>query len=320
MKIAILDRSTLGYDTPLDKIEELGEVLSYDTTTQSEIYERTRDVEVIIVNKIKITRDIIKNAERLKLICVFATGYDNIDVCAASEFSVGVCNVPGYSTQSVALFTVATVLALVTHLKEYNRYVTSGEYSRSTSANRLIPVYNEIYGRTWGIIGYGNIGRVVGNAARSLGAKVIVNKKHDDPTLECVSVDELCRLSDIITIHCPLNDETRALINESRISLMKKNVIIVNSARGAVLCEDAIARAVIEGRIGAFGSDVYAIEPFGKDHPYTEIMERDNVLLTPHCAWGAYEARERCAGVIADNIKAYFSGKILNRVDITGQN
>ena len=319
MKIVILDRSTLGYDTPLNKIEELGDLYCYDNTSENEISERINDADVIIVNKIKITREIIKEAKKLRLICVFATGYDNIDTRAAAEYSVGVCNVPGYSTQSVALFTVATVLSLVTHLREYNRYVTSGEYSKSSSANRLSPVYNEIYGKTWGVIGYGNIGRAVGDVARSLGAKVIVNKKHNDPLCECVSVDELCRRSDIITIHCPLNNETRSMINDDRIALMKNNVIIVNSARGAVVSEEGIARALIEGRIGAFGSDVYSIEPFGNDHPYIKIMERDNVILTPHCAWGAYEARERCAVIIADNIKAYFDNKILNRVDIPGQ-
>lgn len=320
MKIVILDRTTLGMDTPLNEIEQLGEVVCYDNTAKDEISERIRDAEVVIVNKIKLTREIIKNAEKLRLICVFATGYDNIDISAAREYSVGVCNVPGYSTESVTLYTVATALSLVTHLREYNDYVTSGEYTRGNSANRLIPVYNEVCGKTWGIIGYGNIGRAVGRVAEALGAKVIVNKRTKDDSCEWVSIDELCRRSDIITIHCPLNDMSREMINDDRISLMKKSVVIVNSARGAVVDERAIANAIKEGRIGGFGCDVYSKEPFAKDHPYTEIMTCKNVLLTPHAAWGAYEARERCASVIADNINAYFSGKILNRVEIAGQN
>lgn len=319
MKIVILDRTTLGMDTPLYEIEQLGEVVCYDNTAKDEISERIRDAEVVIVNKIKLTREIIKNAEKLRLICVFATGYDNIDISAAREFSVGVCNVPGYSTESVTLFTVATVLSLVTHLREYNDYVTSGEYIRGNSANRLVPVYNEIYGKTWGIIGYGNIGRAVGKVAEALGARVIVNKRTYDSSCECVSVNELCKRSDIITIHCPLNDETRGMINDKRIGIMKKSVIIVNSARGAVVDEEAIANAITDGRIGGFGCDVYSKEPLSPDHPYTAIMKRENVLLTPHAAWGAYEARARCASIIADNIKAYFSNKILNRVEIAGQ-
>ena len=319
MKIVILDRSTLGEDTPFDKIEELGSVVYYDNSAEDVIPERIADAEVIIVNKVKITREIIKNAHKLRLICVFATGFDNIDISAAREYSVGVCNVPGYSTESVMLFTVATVLSLVSHLREYNDYVTSGEYTRGNSANRLIPVYNEIYGKTWGIIGYGNIGRAVGRVAEALGATVIVNKRSKDDRCECVSVDELCRRSDIITIHCPLNDMSREMINAKRISLMKKSVIIVNSARGAVVDERAIADAIKDGCIGGFGCDVYSKEPFSCDHPYTEIMGYKNVLLTPHAAWGAYEARARCASVIADNIKAFFSEKILNRVDIIGQ-
>lgn len=320
MKIVILDRSTLGEDTPLDKIEQLGDVVCYNYTAPEDIKERIHDADVIIVNKIKITRENIKNAQKLRLICVFATGYDNIDISAAREFSVGVCNVPGYSTESVTLFTVATALSLVTHLREYNNYVTSGEYTGGNSANRLIPVYNEVYGKTWGIIGYGNIGRAVCKVAQALGAKVIVNKRTNDDSCECVSVDELCRRSDIITIHCPLNEGTVGMINNERISMMKKSVIIVNSARGAVVDEEAIAKAVKEGRIGGFGCDVYSKEPFDKNHPYTEIMRYDNVLLTPHAAWGAFEARERCASIIADNIKSYFNCKTLNRVDIIEQN
>ena len=319
MNIVILDKAAMGEDTPFSILEKYGNITEYDKTLPSEVVARIADADVVIMNKIKMTDEVISSVKNLKLICVFATGYDNIDTRAAAEYSVGVCNVPGYSTQSVALFTVATVLSLVTHLREYNRYVTSGEYSKSSSANRLSPVYSEIYGKTWGVIGYGNIGRAVGDVARSLGAKVIVNKRHNDPLCECVSVDELCRRSDIITIHCPLNNETRSMINDDRIALMKNNVIIVNSARGAVVSEEGIARALIEGRIGAFGSDVYSIEPFGNDHPYIKIMDRDNVILTPHCAWGAYEARERCAVIIADNIKAYFDNKILNRVDIPRQ-
>jgi glycerate dehydrogenase len=228
---------------------------------------------------------------------------------------VGVCNVPGYSTDSVALFTVANVLSLYTHLREYNEYVTSGEYSRSGIPNKLTPVYHEIKGKTWGIIGLGNIGKAVAEVAKALGARVIANKRTPVEDYECVDVDTLCRESDIITIHCPLNDESRNLINKDKIDLMKKDVVIVNEARGAVVNEYDITEAIKKGMIGAFGSDVYSTEPFSTDHPFYEIKDFCNVLFTPHAAWGSYESRLRCIGIICDNISAYISGDRKNRVD-----
>ena len=315
MKITVLDKNTLGEDTPFNKIEAIGEVTYYDFTPKELIAQRIKDSEVVIVNKVKLSRDEIAAASKLKLICVFATGYDNIDLIAAREYSVGVCNVPGYSTDSVAMYTVTTVLALAAHILEYNRFVTSGEYTASGMANRLVPVYHEINGKTWGIIGYGNIGRAVGKIAEAMGAKVIVNKRTPVEGVECVSVEELCLRADIITLHCPLNEQTKYLINKNMLDLMKKDAILVNAARGAVLDEQAVADAVREGRIGGFGCDVYSQEPFNEMHPYYEIMKLDNVLLTPHAAWGAYEARERCSSIIADNIISYIEGETLNRVD-----
>ena len=315
MKIVILDKFSLGLDTPLDCLHRFGEVLSFDASTQSEAIERTRDADVIILNKVKITRELMEKAERLKLVCVFATGYDNIDIEAARELGIAVCNVPGYSTDSVTLFTVSTVLALSSHLIEYNSFVKSGEYSASGVPNRLTPVYHELSGKTWGIIGYGNIGRAVGRVAEALGARVIVSKRTPVDDALCVDIDTLCRESDIITIHCPLNHESSGIINRERLDLMKREVILVNEARGAVLDEEAVAQAIEEGRIGAFGCDVYSTEPFLKSHPYYRIKSRDNVLLTPHAAWGSYEARVRCIGIIADNIEAFINQKSLNRVD-----
>lgn len=315
MKIVILDRATIGFDTPLSVLDSFGEVVCYDSSTHDEAILRSHDADVIILNKVKITRDILLNAKNLKLVCVFATGYDNIDIASARELNVGVCNVPGYSTDSVALFTVSTVLALASHLFEYNSYVKTGEYSLSEAPNKLTPVYHDIKGKTWGIIGYGNIGRAVGRVAQALGARLIVNKRTPCENVECVDLDRLCRESDIITVHCPLNEETKGLINAEKIALMKKNVILVNEARGAVLDETAIANAVLQKDIAAFGCDVYSTEPFGKDHPYNTIKDMPNVVLTPHAAWGSYESRERCINLIAENITSFVSGKMLNRVD-----
>lgn len=316
MKIAVLDRFSLGEDTPFDCLYNLGEVVIYNSTSPCEIVDRLSDVDVVILNKIKMTADVIYSAKNLKLICVFATGFDNIDLDAARKTGVAVCNVPAYSTDSVALFTVATVLSLVTHLNEYRDFVSSGKYTLSGVPNRLVPVYHELNGKTWGIIGYGNIGKAVGNIATAFGAKLVVNKRTPIDGVRCVDIDTLCKESDIITVHCPLNEKTRCLINEERLALMKPDVVLVNEARGAVLSEDAVANALIQGKIGAFGCDVYSSEPFDMDHPYNKIMHLNNCILTPHAAWGSYESRVRCINIIAENIKSFFDGKMLNRVDI----
>lgn len=315
MKIVILDKASLGEDTPLQVLNRFGEVIVYDQSTPEESAERASDADVIIINKIKVTRAIMDSCRNLKLVCVFATGYDNIDVVAAREKGIAVCNVPGYSTDSVTLFTVSTALALFSHLFEYNEFVKSGEYFAVGMPNRLTPVYHDLNGKVWGIIGYGNIGRAVGRVASAFGARVIVYKRNPCSDAECVDIDTLCRESDIISVHCPLNDQSRGIINADRISMMKPGVILVNEARGAVLDEAAVADGVENGKIAGFGCDVYSVEPFGPNHPYERIKGRSNVILTPHAAWGSYEARERCINIIAENITAFNEGKILNRVD-----
>ncbi len=315
MKIVILDRASIGSDTPLSVLDKFGEVISYDSSTPEQAVERSMDADVIILNKVKATRALMQFSTKLKIICVFATGFDNIDIQSAAEYNIAVCNVPGYSTDSVVLYTVSTVLALASHLLEYNDFVRCGDYSSSGTPNLLTPVYHDLKGKTWGIVGYGNIGRAVGKVASALGCRVIVNKKTPTNDAECVDIDTLCRNSDIISVHCPLNESSRNLISAEKIALMKDSVILVNEARGAVLDEDAVAAAVKNGSIGGFGCDVYSTEPFGKNHPYYEIKEMKNVILTPHCAWGSYESRERCINIIAENIEAFINGKSLNRVD-----
>lgn len=316
MKIAVLDKKTLGDDTPLSEIEKHGELICYDSTPSELVSERIIGVDVVIVNKVKITRDVIMSSDSLKLICVFATGYDNIDVAAAKEKGIGVCNVPGYSSESVAMYTVATVLALATHIMAHNEFVKSGEYTKSGMANRLTPVYHEISGMVWGVVGYGGIGRAVARIAEAMGAEVVVCKQTDDKSVRCVDIDTLCKISDIVTLHVPLTEKTFHLISAERIENMKRNVILVNEARGNVVDEAAVASAVMNRKIGAFGCDVYSKEPFDSEHPYVKIKDMENVLLTPHAAWAAYEARARCAEIIGKNILSFKEGKILNRVDI----
>ena len=316
MNICVLDRSSMGEDTPFEAIYRFGNVKIYDCTSPEEIFERTNNADVIITNKVKITSEVLKKAKNLKLICVFATGFDNIDISAAKEHGVAVCNVPGYSTDSVALLTVATALSLWSHLNDYQSYVTSGEYTSSGVANRLIPVFHELRGKSWGIVGFGNIGRAVAKVAEAFGMRVLVNKRTPISDYECVDIDTLCRESDIISLHCPLNDETRKIINSERLSLMKSEAILVNEARGAVVDEEAVADAITNNIIGGFGCDVYSKEPFPKEHPYAKIMNFKNVILTPHAAWGAYEARVRCVNTISANIQSFLDKKTLNRIDI----
>lgn len=317
MKITVLDKASLGTDTPFEFLGSLGDIEMFDATPPELLAERAGNSDVIIINKIKITREVLLAAkERLKLICVFATGYDNVDTVTAKELGIAVCNVPAYSTQSVALYTMSTTLALVTHLNEYRGYVNSGEYTKSGVPNKLTPVYHELDGMVWGIVGLGNIGKEVARLATAFGAKIIACKRTPVDFCECVSLDELCERSDIITLHCPLNDGTREIINAERIGRMKDGVIIVNEARGAVLNENDVANAVLSGKIGGFGCDVYSTEPFGSDHVYNKIKHLDNIILTPHAAWGSYESRTRCIKIIVNNIRSFMSGEKLNRVDI----
>ena len=315
-KITVLDSATLGYDLDLSPLSNMGDVEIYENTSPEMVESRIEDSDVVVINKIKLNESNLSNAKKLKLICIAATGYDNIDIPFCRSKNIAVCNVVGYSTQSVSQITVATVLSLASHLGEHNDTVKSGRYTDSGVANSLTPVYHEIAGKTWGIVGYGNIGRQVGRVAEAFGCRVIACRRNPDGDEKYRTLEELCEESDIITVHTPLNASTKGIISREAIAKMKKDVIFVNAARGAVTDEKALADAVKEGRIGAFGSDVYSVEPFGKDHPFYEIKELPNVCLTPHMAWGAYEARVRCLGEIIENIKAFYEGRERCRVDL----
>ncbi len=314
MNIVILDYATLGYDLDLSPAEKFGTVIKYETTHQEDAKERVKDAHIVIVNKIKMNETVLSGAKNLKLICETATGFDNIDIEYCKKMGIAVANTPAYSSPCVAQVTVSMVCSLITHLTEYERCVSSGAYTDGGVANCLIPVYNELCGRTWGIIGYGNIGKAVGRVAEAFGCRVIVNKRTPSDSCECVDVDTLCRESDIISIHCPLSPETRNLIDERRFSLMKKDAIVINVARGAVWDENAAANAIKNGKIGGLGCDVFSTEPFSKDHPFYEIKSLDNVILTPHMAWGSFESRTRCFSTVISNIENYLNGTPSNLV------
>ncbi len=315
MKIVVLDRLTLGEDLDLSPAKQFGELVCYDKTEPQEVAERVSDADVIFVNKVKLGEN-LKDAKSLKIICEAATGYDNIDLDFCRSHGIAVCNVPGYSVWSVAQVTVSIVLNLVNHLPEYTRATRDGSYSHGTSANILTPVYHELYGKTWGIVGYGGIGSRVGAVAEALGCRVLAYKRTPVSGAECTDIDTLVRESDIITVHIPLSEETRGLISKERIAAMKPNAIFVNTARGAVTDEAALCQAVKEGRIAGFGTDVYSVEPFPADSPFYQIKDYDNVCLTPHMAWGGKETRERCFAEMLSNMQAFFDGTIRNRVDL----
>lgn len=314
MKTVFLDAATLGDDIDLSPVTSMGETVIYPHTAPSEVSQRIGDAETVIINKVKLNRDTVGEATKLRLVCIAATGCDNVDLEYMKSRGVAVCNVSGYSTDSVAQTTLAMVLSLATHLREYNGWVRSGSYSAGSVPNRLEPVYHEISGKTWGIVGLGNIGRRVAAAAVAMGCRVIANKRVPVPDFECVDIDTLCKNSDIITLHTPLTEETRGLISRERIAMMKKDAILVNVARGAVCDEAALCEAVKNGRLGAVGVDVYSQEPFSDSSPYTEIMGFDNVLLTPHMAWGSFEARSRCIAEIAENIRSFEAGGTRSRL------
>ncbi len=312
MKIVILDAKTLGDDINADIFG--GETVIYPNTASEEISERICDAQVVIVNKIRLNEVNLSTASSLRLICVAATGYDNIDTEYCKSRGIALCNVCGYSTHSVAQLTVAMALQLIMHLDEYRSFVSSGDYTKSGTANRLSPAYNEVYGKTWGIVGLGNIGRQVAKVAEAMGCKVLAFKKNPHPEYECVELAELMERSDIISVHLPASAETRGIVSRDMLAKMKKNAVIINVARGAVIDEEALCDAILEKRIGGAGIDVYTSEPFGAEHCFNKIMDRPDVIMTPHIAWGAYEARIRCLEEIKKNIESFEMGGNRNRI------
>ena len=315
LTVVVLDASTLGDDLDLTPLQALGEVKVYQTSTPEEIAIRIADADVLMQNKAKLTADLLAKATKLKVICEAATGFDNIDVAYCRNNGIAVTNVPGYSTQCVAQITFTLALSLITHLPQYTSFVQSGEYTASGVANRLSPAFCELYGKTWGIVGYGNIGKQVGKIAEAFGCNVIVHKRTPEEGVRCVDIDTLCRESDVISLHTPLNDGTRGLIGRAQLDMMKKNAILVNVARGAVTDEEAVADALLSGKLAGFGCDVYSAEPFPAEHPIDRIKDLPNVCLTPHIAWGGYETRVRLLDEMIKNAQAFFRGEKRNRVD-----
>ena len=315
LNISVLDAATLGDDLDLSPLSAVGQVTVYRTSTPEQVMERIVDCDAVLINKIKLGAHNLPLAKNLKLICVAATGYDNIDVAYCREHGIAVCNVVGYSTNNVAQLTVAMALSLYTHLPAFAETTRSGSYTRGGVANCLTPAYHEIAGKTWGVAGFGNIGSAVGRIAGALGCHVLAYKRTPTDEVTCVDFDTLCRRSDILSLHLPLSDATRCILDAEHIAMLPKGAIVINVARGAVADEAALADALESSHLAGLGIDVYSTEPFGEDHPFYRLRNRDDVCFTPHMAWGSIEARERCLREIVMNMEAFVRGERRNRLD-----
>lgn len=312
MNIVVLDKDTLGEDIELSALAAVGTVTVYGNTAPEQVKERLQNADVAVLNKIKLQEKNLAGT-KVRLICVAATGYDNIDTDYCRRADVALCNVPGYSTDSVAQLTLAMALSLATRLGEYTEYVNDGRYTASGVANKLTPVFHELAGKTWGVVGGGGIGRRVARLAQAFGCKVLMCRQAKETEFETADMDRLCLESDILSLHCPLTDQTRGMLSAERIAAMKEGAMVINTARGAVTDEAALAQAVKAGRI-ALGCDVYSTEPFGESHPFYELRGLPQVCLTPHMAWGAFEARMRCMEEIAKNIVSFYKKEERNRI------
>lgn len=304
MKIVFLDAATMG-DVSFEPIARLGEFTSYPTSTPEEARLRVKDVDVMIINKILVDKQLIDSAANLKLICISATGTNNIDVEYAASKGIPVRNVAGYSTDSVAQSTFMHILSLIGGAPYFDRSVKSGDYSRSGMFTDPNWNWCELAGKTIGVVGMGNIGRKVASIAEAFGMKVCYYSTSGTghcKDFPCLSLEELLSVSDIVSIHAPLNERTNGLIGEKELSMMKDSAFLVNMGRGGIVDEAALAKAVDDGVIAGAGLDVFVTEPIPEDHPYLKMQHPERMSLAPHVAWAGVEARTRLVSMIADNI------------------
>lgn len=316
-KIVILDGKALG-DVELEKLKEIGEVFYYDTTLENEVSDRIKDANIVLTNKVVLNRENLIEAKNLEFIAEVATGFNNIDIDYAKERGIAVANVAGYSTTAVVQHTLATALALFDEVLFYDNFVKSGQYSASGLFTCLDKPYYEIEGKIWGIIGLGNIGRRVAKIAEAFGAKVIyysTSGKNSSEDFERVSLDELLKQSDVISIHAPLNNNTLGLINYEALCKMKKSAILINMGRGPIVVEKDLAKAIDEEEIRGAALDVFEIEPIKEENELLNIKNKDRLILSPHIAWASVESRDRLFKEVVENIKAFYRGEVRNRVD-----
>ncbi len=308
MKIVFLDAKTIGDDIDMSKFDALGDVVKYNFSTREEALERTKDADVVIINKVEINEKSIGNAEHLKLVCVTATGTNNLDKEYLEKRGIEWRNVAGYSTETVAQHTFALLFYLMEKLSYYDEYVKSGKYVEDVMFTHFSNVFHELYGKTWGIVGLGNIGRRVAEIAKLFGCRVIyysTSGKNSNPDYERVTFDELLAQSDVVSVHAPLDENTRGLMDYDAFSKMKKSAIFLNLGRGPIVIEQDLADALNEGLIAAAGLDVLCVEPMSADNPLLSIKDSEKLIITPHIAWASVEARNRLMDTIYSQIKEY---------------
>lgn len=304
MKIVFLDAASVG-NVSLQAVAELGEFVTYPDSTASEAIERVSDAEVLLVNKIKVNSALLDAAPKLKLICEVATGTDNIDLNETSRRGIPVKNVAGYSTDSVAQLAFTQILSLVSDAPRFDNYVKDGSYSKSGHFTDTSAPYMELAGKTLGIIGLGAIGSKVATIGEAFGMNVIyfsTTGKPHNTAYRSVSLEELLRSSDVVSVHCPKNERTSGLIGERELRMMKSSAIIVNMARGGIIDEKALADAISAGIISGAAVDVFTTEPPANDNPLLHTSHPERLRLTPHVGWASREAIDRLIAKTADNI------------------
>lgn len=319
VKIVILERNSVGVDTPVDCFEELGEVTCYpNTTTAEEVRERTKDADIIVANKARLNEESLRESPNVKLICEFATGFDNCDLAYCNSRGIKVANVADYCTDMVAQHTFTLMLTLLQKLPHYDEYVKSGAYAAQDRFSNFDEPFTELAGKTWGIVGMGHIGKKVAQIATAFGCRVIFHSVTGKSTVteyEQVDKDTLLRESDFLSLHCPLSDLTRDFIDKEALRKMKKTAVLVNVARGPVVNNTDLYDALMNGEIMAAGLDVLEKEPLQLSNPLSKIKDSNRLIITPHLAWASVEARFRCVNEAYLNAKAFLNGEQRNIVN-----
>lgn len=309
MKIVFLDAKTIGEDIDLSGYEALGEVVKYGFSTPQEARQRTKDADVVIINKVVIDETSIGEAEHLRLVCVTATGTNNLDKEYLKERGIAWRNVAGYSTETVAQHTFALLFYLLEKLRYYDDYVKTERYVGDVTFTHFAEAFHELSGMTWGIIGLGTIGRRVADIAGMFGCRVIyysTSGAHDEPGYTRVDFDTLMAESDIVSVHAPLDENTRDLMDARAFAKMKSTAIFLNLGRGPIVVEQDLADALLNHEIGAAGLDVLAAEPMREDNPLRQIKDSSRLVITPHIAWASVEARTRLMRIIEEQIREFF--------------
>jgi len=309
MKIVFLDVKTIGEDIDLSGFEAFGEVVKYGFSSPEEARERTKDADVVILNKVQINERSIGEAEHLKLVCVTATGTNNLDKEYLAKRGIEWRNVAGYSTESVAQHTFGLLFYLLEKLAYYDEYVKSERYIGDTVFTHFEKVFHELSGKTWGIIGLGNIGRRVADIAKMFGCRVIYYSTSGQNTqagYDRVDFDTLLKESDIVSVHAPLNENTENLMDAKAFAKMKQTAIFLNLGRGPIVVEQDLANALENGVIAAAGLDVLAVEPMSETNPLRRIKDSNRLIITPHIAWASVEARTRLMKIIEGQMKEFF--------------